>query len=610
MRGHSTNHLPKPMDNLRSQGLASLSLTLLGLIAVLPFLYPSHFEPQAGFYGEWIALALGASASVVFLARISWLEFSVPKTALYLLALVLVIAIQGLWVSRPYVAQGLLPGLYLCWAVLLMTLAAWLRTTMGLGKAVIALGWFILIGSLLHAMTGLVQYLGIAGWLASFVAIKQSAAIHGNVVHSNHFATHLVLGVTALIYLYSQRRLSAVLSFCLLGFFAMMAALSGSRAVFLYAFALALLSLAACKNRPDLPRFRLVAAPLFFLVAFVCAQYLVIWVNPWLTEELSAISGNIDTLTHNVALERLPQTASGIEARTSEWLKAWRMFLEAPLFGIGTGNYAWYSFQYQALPEFSHVPKPLLFSHSHNLFTQVLAETGIAGFSILLGLIVGWIKQFMGPRFSLHGWFIAAALLVLFVHSNLEFPLWYSYFLGIAAVMLGLGDNRAIRLAFTPWLGRLGVGLALFISGFILFFTLMGFRSLTNAPNMYIETDAQETIYSLLRIANNPILEPYAEAMLTMVMPLSKDGIEEKLLIATRASKRNPTAFMAYKQAALLALNGQSQEAEQLLEHSARAYPDTLERYIKMLKTIPDSEVQSLREYAEQLRADRSATGA
>lgn len=599
----------KPVDNLLGQGSVYLSLVLFGLMAVLPFLYPFHSEPQTGFYAEWIAFVLGAGACAVFLARAFWLKFNVPKTVLYVLALVLVIAIQGLWIPRPYIAQGLLPGLYLCWAALLITLAAWLRTVMGLGKAVVVLGWFVLVGSLLHALTGLVQYLGIAGWFASFVAMKQSAAIHGNVVHSNHFATHLVLGVVALIYLYSLRRLSAVLSFCLLGFFALMAALSGSRAVLLYALALALLSLAACKKRPDMPRLRLVAAPLFFLVTFVCAQYLVIWVNPWLMDELSAVSQNIDPFTHNVALERMPQIVSGIEARTSEWLKAWRMFLEAPLFGIGMGNYAWYSFQYQALPEFSHVPKPLLFSHSHNLFTQVLAETGIAGFSILLGLIIGWIKQFKESGFSLHGWFIAAALLVLFVHSNLEFPLWYSYFLGIAAVLLGLGDHSTVRLTFTPWLGRLGAGLALLLAGFILFFTLMGFRSLANASNTFIETDAQETVYALLRIANNPLLEPYAEAMLTIVMPLSKDGIEEKLRITTRAFKRNPTAFITYKQVTLLSLNGQGQEANQLLEHSARAYPDTLERYIKMLKTIPDREAQSLREYAEQLHADQGATG-
>lgn len=602
--------MPALVNPVRQRGPAYLCLVLLGLVSVVPFLYPFHSEPQPGFYGEWIAFVLGAGGSTVFLARAIWLKLEVPKTAIYVLALVLVIAIQSLWVSRPYLAQGLLPGLYLCWAALLMTLAVWLRATIGLEKVTVTLGWFVLVGSLLHALTGLAQYLGIAGWLASIVAMKQSVAIHGNVVHSNHFATHLVLGVVALIYLYSQRRLSAVLSFCLLGFFSVMAALSGSRAVLLYAVALTLLSLATCKKRPDTPRLRLVAAPLFFLVAFVCAQYLVIWANPWLMEELSAVSQNIDPFTHNVALERMPQIVSGIEARTSEWGKAWRMFLEAPLFGIGMGNYAWHSFQYQALPEFSHVPKPLLFSHSHNLFTQVLAETGIAGFSILFGLIIGWIRQFKEPGFSLHGWFIAAALLVLFVHSNLEFPLWYSYFLGIAAVMLGLGDNRTIRLTFTPWLGQLGVGLALFISGFILFFTLMGFRSLANAPSTYIETDAQETVYSLLRIANNPLLEPYAEAMLTTVMPLSKDGIEEKLRISTRAFKRNPTAFIAYKHATLLALNGQSQEANELLEHSARAYPDTLERYIKMLRTIPDREAQSLREYAEQLHADQSATGA
>ena len=41
--------------------------------------------------------------------------------------------------------------------------------------------------------------------------------------------------------------------------------------------------------------------------------------------------------------------------------------------------------------------------------------------------------------------------MILFIHSNLEYPLWYSHFLGVAAIMLGLGDNRTINVTFTPW---------------------------------------------------------------------------------------------------------------------------------------------------------------
>lgn len=593
-------------DNPRASGITYLSLALLGLVSVLPFLYPLHYFPQPSFYGEWTAFVLGIGACIAFLTRAFWLKLGVPKVTVYVLALLLVIAVQGLWISRPYVAQSLLPGLYLCWAMLVIVLAGWLRTSLGPGKTITALSWFVLIGSLLHAVTGVVQYLGIAGWLASFVVVKLGAAIYGNVAQENQFATHLTLGVAALIYLYSQHRLSTVFSFCLLGFFALMTALSGSKAVLVYSLALAALSFVTYKKRPDASNVRLVACSLFFLVAYIGAQYLAIWMSPWLKEQLADLSLNINPFAHNVALERLPSATFGIEERVSEWRKAWRMFLEAPLFGIGIGNYAWHSFQYQSLPEFSNVPKSNLFSHSHNLFIQVLAETGIVGLGILLGLIISWIRQFFKESlFAQHGWFIAAVLLVLFLHSSVEYPLWYSYFLGIASVMMGLGDSRTIRLTFTPWLGQTGAALSLCLVCFLLAFTLMGFRTLANASNTFSKTDAQETINSVLRIANNPFLEPYAEITLTALMPLSKDSIEDKLTIVTRAYKRNPTALVAYRRATLLALSGQDQEARVLLEQCALMYPNTLPRYIEMLEILPDEETKVLREYAERLYADR-----
>ena len=55
---------------------------------------------------------------------------------------------------------------------------------------------------------------------------------------------------------------------------------------------------------------------------------------------------------------------------------------------------------------------------------------------------VGLLRQ---PRTAAHWWMWAAAL-VLAVHSMLEYPLWYTFFLGFAAVVLGMGEARTIKL--------------------------------------------------------------------------------------------------------------------------------------------------------------------
>lgn len=584
-------------------------LFVTGLFAVLPFLYPFHLFPIVSFYNEWIAFALGITACLAFLTISFWRDPRIPRTGVVAFSLLLLIVAQSLWIERPYATQTLLPALYVAWAILLMVVALWLRAQLGLNKVITTLAWFFLAGGLLQGLTGLVQYLGIGGWVGAFVTFKQSIAVHGNISQANHFATHLTLGAVALIYLFSERRISAVSSFGLLGFFAFMVLLSGSRSVFLYTLSFGLLSYVAYKKRGPPTNLRLCIASLFFLLAYVCSRFLLAWIDPWLLENLATISENEHPFLYNTAIERLSSTQADAGLRTSEWQKAWRMFLEAPLFGVGIGNYGWYSFTYQSLPEFSRIPKSVLFSHSHNLFAQALAETGIVGLVLLLTLVVSWIRQFMRHALSPARWFIAATLVILFVHSNLEFPLWYSFFLGIAAVMLGLGDMRTISLKFTPWLGRVAAGLVLFLVGFILTFTLIGFRRLADFPNFLMVSDPQESIDLILKTANNPILKPYAEVVLVAMMPASKEGIENMLPTLTRVFRRNPDPYKAYKQVTFLALSGRGEEARQLLGLTARAYPDSLPQYVEALKELPDEEIQTLREEAQQLRAHLMRTG-
>jgi O-antigen ligase len=474
--------------------------------------------------------------------------------------------------------------------------AVWLKTVLGIERMVDAIAWFIFSGALLQAFTGLVQYLGIAGWLENIVAYKLTPAVHGNVAQANLFATHITLGAAATIFLFSRDKFSWAFTFALITFFAFIVTVSGSRAVAIYTAGLTLLS-AAChyKNRQSESR-RLLYGATYFFVAFLSFQYLIEWINPWLAAQLADISLNADPFAYSSALEKLPATSLGLELRTSEWRKAWTMFVQSPFLGVGMGNYAWHSFELQALPEFRDILKLDLFGHAHNIFAQLLAETGLIGFAIFVFLLVGWVAQFVRGWSLQRNWLIGGTLLILFVHSNLEFPLWYSFFLGIAVLLLALGDTRTVRLTFDPNLGRIGTAISLALIGFTLIATLNSFRDISRFPDPFVEP--QEQINALLTHAGNPILKPYAEIVLFAMMSPGKDAIEDKLAIATRACHRNPDRYKAYKCTTLLALSGRRQDAEELLRRAARAYPNDLPRYIAGLKSFPDAEIQELRRYA------------
>jgi O-antigen ligase len=591
-----------PPSRLTRAG-AWLSLTLIGLISVLPFLQSYHFAPLQTFYEEWLALALGVSACLGFLSRQFWSRIEVPHVALYCLALAAITAIQGAIIPYSYIAQILMPGIYLMWAILLMVLGVWLRTVFGIERVATISAWFLFSGGLLASFTGLVQYLGIGGWLGEFVVYKTAAAVYGNIAQSNLFATHVTIGAAAAMFLFSREKLSTPLTVALIAFFAFIVTLSGSRAVALYILGIVAISAIGYLKIRDKTHLRLLSMSGYLFIAFLCWQFLLIVLNPWLTEHLADISLNSNPFVYSKALDKLPATYSGLELRVSEARKAWAIFTQAPFLGVGFGNYAWHSYDLQALPEFRDVLKPQLFSHTHNIFTQLLAETGIIGISIFIFLIFGWVKQFRQSQPSSHIWLIGSALLVLFIHSNLEYPLWYSFFLGIAAFLLGLGDTRTIQFTFSPNLGRTAVVTALMLIGSTMIMTFVNFRQITELPNPRVKM--QEQINMLMTYGRNPILNPYTDIVLVGMMPTTKDAIKEKLTISTRVFHRNPDWYKAYKQTTFLALNGQVAEAESLLNKIALTYPNNFLPYLTELKKLPDPEIEQIRKFGENILASK-----
>lgn len=584
---------------LVSHMFAWASLLLVGLIAVLPFLQIYHFAPLQTFYDEWLALSLGFAACLGFWHRAFWTHIEIPRVALYCLLILAVVVAHGFTAPHPYLAQVLVPGIYLVWAVLLMVLAVWLRTIFGVELVTSVLAWFIFAGALLHSFTGLVQYLGIGGWLGGFVVYKVGAAVYGNIAQSNLFASHLTLGCAALIFLFSRQKISALLALALISFFAFIMTLSGSRAVALYAFGMVAISLFGYLRTRDQVHRRLLSLSCYLLIAFLCSQFLLAFINPWLAQQLADISLNSNPFVYNSALDKLPATSSGLELRTSEAKKAWIMFSQSPLLGVGFGNYGWHSFELQSLPQFQHISKPQLFGHSHNIFTQLLAETGIVGFAVFLLLIFGWLKQFANTSATPHTWFIGSALLTIFLHSNLEYPLWYSYFLGITAFLLAIADRRTMRVTFSASLGRSTLVVALAIVASIFVATFASFRQISKLPSPLL--DAQEQINLLLTHGRNPLLNPYTDLVLVAMMPTTKEEINAKLAITTRAFHRNPDWYLSYKQATFLALRGKSVEAEKALAKLAVTYPLPFVRYLAELETLPDEEIKQLISYGQTI---------
>jgi len=585
---------PSHQDHVKA---ALASLIVVGLIAVIPFLLP-HYGLATAFYSEWAAFALGVMACFPLLRKTFWLHLEIPHSAIWLFAIAVLIAIQTLFVDQAYVTQALLPGIYIAWATVLVVLSFWIREQLGIERAVAVLAWMLLIGGALHAMVGLVQYFDVSGELASMVD-RRSDSVYGNIGQRNHFATHITLASFALIYLHATGRANRASAIALLTLFALVLTASSSRAAAIYIVAGFILSLTSYRAAKTSIHRQLLQGTGLLLVLFLVFQYLLPLFNDWLKLLLGAMGFDVHGLDALVMLQR--DAADGVDVRISEWRKAWMMFMESPLWGVGIGNYGWHSFVYQALPEFSAVPKGGLFHHSHNLIMQVLAELGIAGLFLLLFMATSWFRQVLPHWKNPSHWLILTLIIVLLLHSNVEYPLWYSYFLGIATVLLGLGSKGALKIEFTPSLGQFTTGVTLIFSGAMLLITLLGLQDLIQVHRLIVTTTPQQAFATLQAVAKNPLLTPWAEVAIAQQWAPDGDRIEEQLLLATRVMQYRPNPHNVNRKIVYLALAGRSTEAVVLMKKTLVVYRSEFPKYACNWKLAPTKEVQRLWKEADKL---------
>lgn len=584
--------------------LARASLATAGLMGVLPFLQPYHRFPLTSFYSEWLAFALGLAAALLLLKKALWREMALPAVALAPLGLILLLGLQVALERVPYPEQALTATLYLLWVALLIVLAHALRRELGLAVVAETLAWFVLAGGLLGALAGLLQHYQFSTPLDFLVARKGSAAVYGNLGQPNHYAAYMTLALASAIYLYGRGRLHGALAGACAALLLLMLGLSGSRSPWLYLGALTLLALLLHGWRGDTESRRLAEFTLWLLPAFVVAQWAA--TLPFLTPEKGLLV---------TSAQRLFEMASGIEARLQLWQEAWDMFLAAPALGSGWGKFAWHHFLY--LASTGATAAPGVFNHAHNIVLQLLAETGVTGALLVVGAAIAWAADLRNVKFDLEWWWLLALLAVMGIHSMLEFPLWYAYFLGLAALLLGLGAQRAITLRFAG-AARLVAALVI-LAGWVNLLAVLGpyrdFERLVFLPERRSSPQLEGTVFaeSIARVHREPLLAPYVELAVAYGITPSAERLQEKLDLNARAMHFAPVDVVVYRQALLLALAGERAAAVQQLEHSARVYPAELDNAVSELGELArrrPGEFAPLLELAAAKSAERRARGA
>ena len=559
---------------------ARISLAAAVLLCVLPFLQPYHRFPLTSFYSEWLAFACGLGVLAVLLERRVWINAELPWTALPLFGLAGLAIIHGVAGWSPYFGQALLGALYLVWAGLLIIAARALLRSCGIEAVCAAVAAGLAAGALFSAVIGLIQHYNLATPLNPYITRLHSTAIFGNLAQPNHFAAQVTLGLFSVAHLHSRGRLplgaAAVLVLPLL----FVLGLSGSRSVWLYLLAGFVVAL-RLRLAGDDPRARqlFVWSGLFIILHYllqVCAG--LGWFAPPQRETVTAV-------------ERLFSGAASVSDRIGLWRAALAITVEHPVTGVGWGAFAGQYFQYLAAS--GGLAPAGLYNNVHNLPLQLLAETGVIGAALLL-LPAGWglLRALKARPDSAH-WWLWATLGVFAIHSLLEYPLWYAYFLGIAALLLGLCPSPALQPRLARF-GRAVAASALLVGAANLAFLWSDYRVFEGAvrPTMAQLRDPG-FVSTILRIHGNALLTPYVELSMVMPLPANRDDLQRRLALNERVIRFTPQPVLVYRQALLLALAGRVAEARSLLDAARLAYPSAPAGFEQRLAQLAEEQPAS-----------------
>lgn len=539
--------------------MAHISLTLVGLMWVLPFLYYHHAYPITTFYQEWGAAILGLLASTYLLGQHYWQQPEIPRIVLLPLGLMFVVLLQFLLGSIPYFDQALLFTLYMLWLVLLMMLGRALQVQFGMVVLTTTLAVFLLLGAELNALSGILQHYRWHTILDSVVTSKNNIAVYGNLAQPNHYANYITLGLISLGLL--QRQLRSWQSVLMASPLLFVMVLSGSRSSWLYLLAMVVLSY-LWQQRDKSCRY-LLHYSLLLLAGFGLMHGLV--QLPWL-------SGASESVT---TMQRMMSGDTNGSVRLYLWHEAWLMFMQHPFMGAGLGQFAWQHFQLAPLLQQPHISG--LYNNAHNVVMQLAAEMGLAGVVLLLGTIGMWLWQIRKVSLTVHHWWAYVVLAVMGIHAVLEYPLWYAYFLGVAAVLLGVLDTRSYQLELRG-LGRLSVAAILLMGLVTLTQLYQGYQRLEGVlalrPKSAVDQDVPQRMRDgLIATHAYPVLHPYAELFMNSWIEVNEDELEAKLALAERSAKFVPISTTVYRLAWLLALAGKQEKARLQLERAIWAYP-------------------------------------
>lgn len=539
-------------------------VTALLLLAV-GWLLPLHFLPWVSWHGEvavfGAVLILGGLATMRCRTQRA---LSMPSGALLFAVLGALVVVQWMAGQVTFGGDAIVLVLYLA-----LCATCWMLGFSGGKRNMVSLleilAWLLIAMSVLSALIALVQafevWEGVA-WIAPMPSPRRPGA---NLAQPNHLATLLLMGGGSTLFLFERRRISAITLSLILATLAIGLAVTESRTGLLGATLLAAWAVTG-KRRHGL-RLRW----LYVLLAWggLIAAF---WCWPLLMSQVAGFgpAAKVNT-SAGLRLVVWPQLLEAL------WMKPW--------FGWGLREL---SAAHNAVAHVYPVSEP--FTYAHNLILDLLIGLGVPLTVLLCVAVAIWVWRRLRATSDLLSWYCIAAVLPVAVHSMLEFPHAYAYFLAPATFLLGVLDRRSgiptgLRVPRGPLVGVTAV-VALVAAW-------------TVVEYLAAEEDFRIVRFEDLRVGQTPAdYERPTIRLLTQLDALLQGGrivpepgmSPQRMELARRVALRFPWPATQKRYALSLALNGEPEEALRQLRviralHGEKVYQSVKTQWLQLSET-------------------------
>lgn len=522
---------------------------VVGSLLLVPgaTLVTDHYPPWFGFHSEAVAL-VGLALMLVGIVPRGSRHFDLPLPSLFILALALLPWIQWLAGVNPYMGDAVLSSLYLCALAAAIAIGRELASR-DASEPRVSTWMFALcvFSAIASAAVGVVQWLGLTS-LGGSLVVDAEAGLRaiGNVGQSNHLGTICLMGICGLVYLFQTRGIQTWVFVLGAAFLSMAMALTQSRTSVVGAVCLAAVYL-YYQRRAGLR-----------LAPTAVAAWVFLYVATWLAVPAAA---RLLLLGPGRAIAIADSTG-----RWDLWAQVWAGIQQR--FWAG---YGWNQTMAAHIAGAMDRPGRMTTAYAHNLLLDMAAWIGVPGALILGGFLVFWMLRSLAAQTSPASVHATLYLVPLFVHSLLEYPFAYAYFLVPAGVAVGwtAADSRTVPVHSR--LALLGVAVAMTI----------GLRA--GVEYMAAEEDFRSVRFSEARIgepvspgdAPRLLLNTHLGAMLRAARTQPKAGMPREEFDALLAvCSRYSYLPLTLRCATAAALNGEPQLARALMHTFRGLYGD------------------------------------